>query len=150
MSVSRAQWCCLTVVLAVVLALLCGPGTAFAADGRPAARAAAGATAPAPAPAPVPATVTPTATDTDTDAVVALDPDSRPTRVPGCGKNKNADDAPALPGRARAGADQAPGLAEWGLSAATGPEPVGPRVRIRPRGPAAAAPTPVELSVLRV
>ncbi|MEU3654749.1 hypothetical protein AB0E67_18390 [Streptomyces sp. NPDC032161] len=166
-SVSRAQWCCLTAVLAVVLALFCGQGRTAAGDGRPVAPAAmgaetvadagasAGARPPAdagavgaPATATATATVTPTATDTD--VVVAPDSDSRPGPVPGCGKSRNADDAPALPGRARAGADQAPGLAEWGLPAATGPEPVGPRIRIRPRGPAAAAPTPVELSVLRV
>ncbi|MFF3733728.1 hypothetical protein ACFYXM_26330 [Streptomyces sp. NPDC002476] len=162
-SVSRAQWCCLTAVLAVVLALFCGQGRTAAGDGRPVAWAAVGAETVADAGAsadarassdaeavdtPTTATVTPTATDTD--VVVAPDSDSHPDPVPGCGKSRNADDAPAVPGRARAGADQAPGLAEWGLPAATGPEPVGPRIRIRPRGPAAAGPTPVELSVLRV
>ncbi|MEU9846920.1 hypothetical protein [Streptomyces sp. NPDC047985] len=89
-------------------------------------------------------------TATVTDVVMAADSVPNRAPVPGCGKSKNADDAPALPGRGRSGADQAPGLAEWGLPAATGPEPVGPRVRIRPTGPAPAAPTPVELSVLRV
>ncbi|MER6499168.1 hypothetical protein ABT218_07165 [Streptomyces sp. NPDC001455] len=172
-SVSRAQWCCLTAVLAVVLALFCGPGAAAAGDDRPAARAAVGAetdggartsgdagasadgrasadTEAVDAAASVTATAAVTLTATDADAVMAPDSDSYPDPVPGCGKSRNADDAPALPGRARAGSDHAPGLAEWGLPVATGPEPVGPRVRIRPRGPAPAAPTPVELSVLRV
>ncbi|WP_424861618.1 hypothetical protein [Streptomyces sp. MMS24-I29] len=162
-SVSRAQWCCLTAVLAVVLVLFCGQGRTAAGDGRPVARAAMGAETVADAGASAgarassdaeavdaAATATVTPSDTDTDVVVAPDSASYPGPVPGCGKSRNTDDAPALPGRARAGVDQAPGLAQWGLSAASGPESVGPRIRIRPRGPAAAAPTLVELSVLRV
>ncbi|MEU9089060.1 hypothetical protein ACIOEW_13900 [Streptomyces sp. NPDC087901] len=71
--------------------------------------------------------------------------------LPGCGrKGKHDGTEPAVPGRARAAHDQAPGLAEWGLPAATGQ---GAFLRPAPmtlRGPDAAAPTPVELSVLRV
>lgn len=71
--------------------------------------------------------------------------------VPGCGRNGKRDGTePAVPGRARTAQDQAPGLAEWGLPAAIGPEPVRPPALITPRGPDAAAPGPVELSVLRV
>lgn len=71
--------------------------------------------------------------------------------VPGCGRNgKRNGTEPAVPGRARTAHDQAPGLAEGGLPAAIGPEPVRPPAPISPRGPEAAAPGPVELSVLRV
>ncbi|MFI9627666.1 hypothetical protein [Streptomyces sp. NPDC052042] len=170
MSVCRAQWCCLVAVLAAVLALFCGPGRAAAGDDRVTAWVAAGAETAADAGglvglvAPVgPAgsggaaggtattatAATPTVTVTVTDTFIAPDADSRP--VPGCGKNgAYADDVPGLPGRARAGADQPPGLAEWGLPVTTGPGTAGLPVRIRPPGPAPAAPTPVELSVLRV
>ncbi|WP_406452685.1 hypothetical protein [Streptomyces sp. NBC_00876] len=71
--------------------------------------------------------------------------------LPGCGKKGKGDGAePAVPGRARAAHDQAPGLAEWGLPAAIGPEPVRAPAPMTLRGPDAAAPSPVELSVLRV
>lgn len=87
------------------------------------------------------------ATDSPTVVVSAMDRDG----APGCGRSrKHEDGEPALPGRARAAYDQAPGLAQWGLPAATGQGPVRPSVWIRLHGPAAAAPTPVELSVLRV
>ncbi|MGW1411845.1 hypothetical protein [Streptomyces sp. NPDC002403] len=130
---SRTQWCCLMAVLAVVLGLFCGPGRTAPADGTP---ASASATA-----------VVAAATDTDTP-VVATDSDRHPT--PGCGRTRKHDGEPALPGRSRAAYDQAPGLAEWGLPAATGQGPVHPPVRLKLRAPAPAAPTPVELSVLRV
>ncbi|MFF9346364.1 hypothetical protein [Streptomyces sp. NPDC014734] len=74
-----------------------------------------------------------------------------PHSVPGCGKSrKHEDGEPALPGRARTAHDQAPGLAGWGLPAVTGPALFHPPVRMEPRGPAAAAPSLTELSVLRV
>ncbi|MEU0630210.1 hypothetical protein [Streptomyces sp. NPDC005989] len=132
---SRTQWCCLTAVLAVVLGLFCGPATAVTAGGgSPAVMAAAAVVPDGPA-------------DTDTP-VVATDSDRHPT--PGCGRTRKPEDTPALPGRARAAYDQAPGLAGWGLPAASGPGPVHPPVRLKLRTPAPAAPTPVELSVLRV
>ncbi|MGQ7750897.1 hypothetical protein ACUN29_20795 [Streptomyces sp. WC2508] len=130
---SRTQWCCLMAVLAVVLGLFCGPATAV--PGGDAAPAAVVAGAPA--------------ADAPADSVqVAADTDGHPT--PGCRKTRKPDGEPALPGRARAAYDQAPGLAGWGLPVATGPGPVHPPVRLNLRAPAPAAPTPVELSVLRV
>lgn len=70
--------------------------------------------------------------------------------LPGCGrKGKHDGTEPAVPGRSRAAHDQAPGLAEGGLPAAV-PVPVRRFVPMTLRGPDAAAPTPVELSVLRV
>ncbi|MFF3958680.1 hypothetical protein ACFYY1_36560 [Streptomyces sp. NPDC001890] len=134
---SRTQWCCLTAVLAVMLGLFCGPATAVTGGGASPAAMAVAATTAGPDGA------------ADTDApVVAADSDRHPT--PGCGRTRKPDDAPALPGRARAAYDQAPGLAEWGLPAAIGQGPVHPPVRLKLRTPAPAAPTPVELSVLRV
>lgn len=120
-------------VLAVVLGLFCGPATAVpGGDAAPAAVVAGAMGADAPA-----------------DSVqVAADTDGHPT--PGCRKTRKPDGEPALPGRARAAYDQAPGLAGWGLPVATGPGPVHPPVRLNLRAPAPAAPTPVELSVLRV
>ncbi|MGW2087030.1 hypothetical protein [Streptomyces sp. NPDC001880] len=135
---SRTQWCCLIAVLAVVVGLFCGLGKAVPGG---AARATVSATA-----------VVAAATDTDAPAgsatVVTTDSDRHPT--PGCGKTRKQDGEPAFPGRARAASDQVPGLAEWGLPAATGPGPVHPPVRLKLRALAPAAPTPVELSVLRV
>ncbi|MFD0343849.1 hypothetical protein ACFVH0_35125 [Streptomyces sp. NPDC127117] len=131
---SRTQWCCLMAVLAVVLGLFCGPATA--APGGDA------------APAAVVAGVTGADAPADSAPVVAADTDGHPT--PGCRKTRKPDGEPALPGRARAAYDQAPGLAGWGLPAATGQGPVHPPVRLNLRAPAPAAPTPVELSVLRV
>ncbi|MFF2896087.1 hypothetical protein [Streptomyces sp. NPDC057966] len=131
---SRTQWCCLMAVLAVVLGLFCGPATAAAPGGDA-------------APAAVVAGVTGADAPADSGPVVA-DPDGHPT--PGCRKTRKPDGEPSLPGRARAAYDQAPGLAGWGLPVATGPGPVHPPVRLNLRAPAPAAPTPVELSVLRV
>ncbi|MEW2067266.1 hypothetical protein [Streptomyces sp. NPDC007346] len=70
--------------------------------------------------------------------------------VPGCGQPGDHDGEPAVPTRARAAYDQAPGLAAWGLPAATGALPAEPPPGIRVRAPVPATPTPVELSVLRV
>ncbi|AXE79133.1 hypothetical protein [Streptomyces atratus] len=143
---SRTQWCCLVAVLAVALGLFCGPATAAAGDaGRTAVaaaeagaeRAAASAALGRDAASTGPALATASAVDRH--------------GAPGCGKSrKHEDGEPALPGRTRAAYDQAPGLAAWGLPAAAGQGPVRPPVRIKLHGPAAAAPTPVELSVLRV
>ncbi|MFJ9679715.1 hypothetical protein ACIRP2_16810 [Streptomyces sp. NPDC101194] len=153
---SRTQWYCLMAVLAVALGLFCGPGKAASDDAvrafAPAVATAGADTVRAASPArpgPHAASADPgeDATFAGTAVVSAVDGH----RMPGCGKSRKREDGePALPGRARAAHDQAPGLAEWGLPAATGADPVGPPVRIRLRGPAPAAPTPVELSVLRV
>ncbi|WP_416222912.1 hypothetical protein [Streptomyces sp. VB1] len=72
------------------------------------------------------------------------------TPVPGCGKLRDHDGEPAVPSRARSAHDQAPGLAPWGLPAATGALPAEPAPGTRARAPAPYTPTPVELSVLRV
>ncbi|MGN5632649.1 hypothetical protein [Streptomyces sp. AC154] len=134
---SRSQWCCLVAALAVVLGLFCGPSTAVAASAPVSAPAASGAsTSSASVPVRVP---------------VVADPGDDGHGVPGCGRNGKRDGTePAVPGRGRTAQDQAPGLAEWGLPAATGPEPVRSSAPMTPRGPDAAAPGPVELSVLRV
>ncbi|SCE59946.1 hypothetical protein GA0115253_108151, partial [Streptomyces sp. Termitarium-T10T-6] len=70
--------------------------------------------------------------------------------VPGCGKLRDHDGEPAVPSRARSAHDHAPGLAPWGLPAATGALPAEPPPGIRARAPVPYTPTPVELSVLRV
>ncbi|MGP3635897.1 hypothetical protein ACTU45_21485 [Streptomyces sp. 24-1644] len=72
--------------------------------------------------------------------------------VPGCGRDSGHDGTePAGPVRGRAPYDQAPGLAAWGLPAATtGAGPAESLVRIAVRGPEPATPSPIELSVLRV
>ncbi|MFH9611524.1 hypothetical protein [Streptomyces sp. NPDC017448] len=70
--------------------------------------------------------------------------------VPGCGKLRDHDGEPAVPSRARGGHDQAPGLAPWGLPAATGAPSAESPPGVRARAPAPYTPTPVELSVLRV
>ncbi|MFJ4828260.1 hypothetical protein ACIP5L_33875 [Streptomyces bacillaris] len=148
---SRTQWCCLTALLAVVMGLLCGPVAASSAAGSPSPvavsaretpEATAGSTAGASTAVRVATTVVPA------PVVEAADAD---TRVPGCGKLRDHEGEPAVPTRARAAYDQAPGLAPWGLPPATtgalsAEEPSG----IRARAPAPATPTPVELSVLRV
>lgn len=121
-------------VLAVVLGLFCGPATAVPGGGA--------------APAAVVVGVTGADAPAGFGPAVAADTDGHPT--PGCRKTRKPDGEPALPGRARAAYDQAPGLAGWGLPAATGPGPAHPPVRLNLRAPAPAAPTPVELSVLRV
>ncbi|MER5747039.1 hypothetical protein ABT097_27660 [Streptomyces sp. NPDC002225] len=176
---SRTQWYCLTAVLAVVLGLFCGPGradagtttapavagmtapaTAHPADPdvragahltEPDVRVATRSTGPA-----VPAAahlagpdVQVAAHPADPDApVAASDSDRRPT--PGCGRTRKHDDTPALPGRSHSAYDQAPGLAGWGLPVAVGEAAARPPARLGQRAPVAAAPTPVELSVLRV
>jgi hypothetical protein len=150
--VSRTQWCCLMAVVAVVLGLFCGPvaivpggvggGASVTAAGAPAGTDTGPVSRPGPAVAPV-------GHDLDPGPVVASADERQ--RLPGCGRGKKHDGGdPTLPGRARASCDQAPGLAEWGLPAAIGPGPVRPPARIGLRGPEPTAPTPVELSVLRV
>ncbi|MFF2411520.1 hypothetical protein [Streptomyces sp. NPDC058092] len=137
MSVSRTQWCCLVAVLAVVLGLFCGPATAVAG-------VEAGGGRPVVSDGPVKGAV-----PDGPGAAVASATDGHGT--PGCGKSRKREDGePALPGRARVTHDQAPGLAQWGLPAATGQGQGQPPVRMGLRGPMSAAPTPVELSVLRV
>ncbi|MGW8487850.1 hypothetical protein [Streptomyces sp. NPDC055886] len=159
---SRTQWWSLTALLAVVLGLLCGPA-AFAAGGG-AGAAAPGAFAPtasaqafaASAPrAAASATSAPSASAAfsvahdQASASVAEAPDAG-TPVPGCGKLRDHDGEPAVPSRARAAHDPVPGLAPWGLPAATGAPAAEPPPGIRATAPVAYTPTPVELSVLRV
>ncbi|THA60412.1 hypothetical protein E6P78_27240 [Streptomyces sp. A0958] len=87
----------------------------------------------------------------ETPAPVAVSAADGGQGLPGCGKGGKRDGGePAVPARARAAHDQAPGLAEWGLPAAPGTEPVRAPAPMTPRGPDEAAPGPVELSVLRV
>ncbi|ROQ67381.1 hypothetical protein EDD93_1811 [Streptomyces sp. 840.1] len=138
MSVSRSQWCCLAAVLAVVLGLFCGQSAAGRAS-----------VAAAPVTSPAPAVVV--AASSDPAPAVAVTVDSG-DGVPGCGRGgKREGGEPAVPGRTRAAAqDQAPGLAGWGLPVATGPGPVRPPAPAALRGPDVTAPSPVELSVLRV
>ncbi|MEU6618679.1 hypothetical protein [Streptomyces parvus] len=135
---SRTQWWSLTALLAVVLGLVCGP-TAFASAGSgtpaaPVARVAQAQTLAAEADAPAP--------------VAEATGERAP--VPGCGKLRDHDGEPAVPSRARSAHDHAPGLAPWGLPAATGALPAEPPPGIRARAPVPYTPTPVELSVLRV
>lgn len=132
--VSRTQWCCLTALLAAVVGLLCGS----------AARGTAGVGAGSvPVAASAPQAVAPTLRAAVMDAATV-------PGVPGCGKRGDHDGEPAVPTRARTSYDQAPGLAPWGLPAATGGPPAEPPPGIRVRAPVTATPTPVELSVLRV
>ncbi|MGW6651995.1 hypothetical protein AMK23_18190 [Streptomyces sp. CB02130] len=85
-----------------------------------------------------------------TDApALATDASGERAPVPGCGKLRDHDGEPAVPSRARSAHDHAPGLAPWGLPAATGALPAEPPP-IRARAPLPYTPTPVELSVLRV
>ncbi|WP_432149281.1 hypothetical protein [Streptomyces sp. bgisy029] len=154
---SRTQWCCLTALLAIVLGLLCGPvGAAPSyADASPSesVAVATGAAAPAPA-APAPAAPAPApavkAVDAGTPATAVRAAAAPDPGVPGCGKPGDHDSEPAVPARARGAYDQAPGLAPWGLPAATGALPAVEPLGIRVRAPVPATPTPVELSVLRV
>ncbi|MFE9011458.1 hypothetical protein SJX93_18960 [Streptomyces cyaneofuscatus] len=131
---SRTQWCCLTALLAIVMGLLGGPAGAAPsyADASPSEGVVEAAAVTAAEPAPV---------------VEAFDAG---TPVPGCRQSGDHDSEPAVPTRARAAYDQAPGLAPWGLPAATGALPAEPPPGIRVRAPVPATPTPVELSVLRV
>ncbi|MGW9302232.1 MULTISPECIES: hypothetical protein [Streptomyces] len=134
---SRTQWCCLTALLAIVMGLLCGPvGAAPSyADASPSESVA--------------VTVGEAATVTVAPDLIAEAFDAG-TPVPGCRQPGDHDSEPAVPTRARAAYDQAPGLAPWGLPAATGALPAEPPSGIRVRAPVPATPTPVELSVLRV
>ncbi|WNF28443.1 hypothetical protein RI138_17225 [Streptomyces sp. C11-1] len=150
---SRRQWWSLAALLAVVVGLLCGPvGAVSAAEDAGGAGGAVTVTA-APADATTTATARADATATATASAVAYalkagDPDPGPG-IPGCGKSSDHDSEPAVPSRARAAYDQAPGLAPWGLPVATGaPEAEPPGIRAR--APVPYTPTPVELSVLRV
>ncbi|XCM31241.1 hypothetical protein ABXI76_19410 [Streptomyces parvus] len=142
---SRTQWWSLTALLAVVLGLLCGP-TAFASAGpgtpaAPVARVAQAQTLATVADAPAPAAEAP---------APAAEATGERAPVPGCGKLRDHDGEPAVPSRARSAHDHAPGLAPWGLPAATGALPAEPPPGIRARAPVPYTPTPVELSVLRV
>ncbi|MGY5003987.1 hypothetical protein [Streptomyces griseus] len=149
---SRTQWWSLTALLSVVVGLLCGPAASAmssnAAPGAlgPAASAPASASATAPASAAA-QTLAEARTRAQAPVAEAADPG---IPVPGCGKLRDHDGEPAVPSRARAGHDQAPGLAPWGLPAATGALPAEPPPGIRVRAPVPVTPTPVELSVLRV
>ncbi|SCF69871.1 hypothetical protein [Streptomyces sp. Cmuel-A718b] len=135
---SRTQWWSLTALLAVVLGLLCGP-TAFASagPGTPAAPVGArGAGA--------------DSRDRGRRPAPVAEATGERAPVPGCGKLRDHDGEPAVPSRARSAHDHAPGLAPWGLPAATGALPAEPPPGIRARAPVPYTPTPVELSVLRV
>ncbi|MFC9478366.1 hypothetical protein [Streptomyces griseus] len=141
---SRTQWWSLTALLAVVVGLLCGPAaSAMSSDAAPGALGPA-ASAPASASASAPAEAR---TRAQAPVAEAADPG---IPVPGCGKLRDHDGEPAVPSRSRAAYDQAPGLAPWGLPAATGALPAEPPPGIRVRAPVPVTPTPVELSVLRV
>ncbi|MFF8962294.1 hypothetical protein ACF1BK_06010 [Streptomyces globisporus] len=142
---SRTQWWSLTALLAVVLGLLCGPGAVAAvvpgASATTVAHVAQAQTAEAEADASV--------SVADAHAPVAEASGER-APVPGCGKLRDHDGEPAVPTRARSAHDHVPGLAPWGLPAATGALPAEPPPGIRARAPLPYTPTPVELSVLRV
>ncbi|MEU6952394.1 hypothetical protein [Streptomyces sp. NPDC045714] len=147
---SRTQWWSLTALLAVVVGLLCGPAALPAAAlGAPAPSAAVPAVS-APS-ASVPSAFAPGTTGVrDTPSALVAQAADAGTPVPGCGKLRDHDGEPAVPSRARSAHDQAPGLAPWGLPAATGALPAEPPPGTRARAPAPYTPTPVELSVLRV
>ncbi|WP_097884671.1 hypothetical protein [Streptomyces sp. st140] len=142
---SRTQWWSLTALLAVVLGLLCGPGAVAAvvpgASATTVTHVAQAQTTEAEADASAPVA--------DAHAPVAEASGGR-APVPGCGKLRDHDGEPAVPSRARSAHDHAPGLAPWGLPAATGALPAEPPPGIRARAPLPYTPTPVELSVLRV
>ncbi|NEB37465.1 hypothetical protein [Streptomyces sp. SID14515] len=140
---SRTQWWSLTALLAVVVGLLCGPAASAASSA-----AVPGAFAPsASAPASAAQTLAPARPLAQAPVAEAADAGAP---VPGCGKLRDHDGEPAVPSRARTAYDQAPGLAPWGLPAATGALPAEPPPGIRVRAPVPVTPTPVELSVLRV
>ncbi|MGW1207191.1 hypothetical protein [Streptomyces cyaneofuscatus] len=144
---SRTQWCCLTALLAIVMGLLGGPAGAAPsyADASPSEGVAVTGVAVTVGEAAV--TVTAAAPAPAAPVVEAFDAG---TPAPGCRQSGDHDSEPAVPTRARAAYDQAPGLAPWGLPAATGALPAEPPSGIRVRAPVPATPTPVELSVLRV
>lgn len=177
---SRTQWCCLAAVLAVVLGLFAAPVTAgtgravarvpapapavagpVPVAGFPAGPAVAG---PAPDarqadPAPgrtdsadsAPASATAKAPVGAVPVRAGADDGSRDPGVPGCDRDRGHPGAgPVLPARNRVPHDQAPGCAVSGPVAATGRGLLPAPVRIAIRATRPAAPTPVELSVLRV
>ncbi|MFE4381620.1 hypothetical protein [Streptomyces cyaneofuscatus] len=135
---SRTQWCCLTALLAIVMGLLGGPvGAAPSyADASPSEGVA--------------VTVGEAAVTVTAPAAPVVEAFDAGTPVPGCREPGDHDSEPAVPTRARAAYDQAPGLAPWGLPAATGALSAEPPSGIRVRAPVPATPNPVELSVLRV
>ncbi|MER6717295.1 hypothetical protein [Streptomyces halstedii] len=175
---SRTQWCCLAAVLAVVLGLFAAPVTAGA--GRAVARVPAPAPAVAgpvpvagspagpgvagPAPDARQADPAPGRTDSADSASATAkapvgavpvragaDDGPRDPGVPGCDRDRGHPGAgPVLPARNRVPHDQAPGCAVSGPVAATGRGLLPAPVRIAIRATRPAAPTPVELSVLRV
>lgn len=145
---SRTQWWSLTALLAVVVGLLCGPAALPAAAlGAPAPSASAPS---ASAPSASVASASATTGVRDTSPAPVAEAAGADTPVPGCGKLRDHDGEPAVPARSRSAHDQAPGLAPWGLPAATGALPAEPPPGTRARAPAPHTPTPVELSVLRV
>ncbi|MEU0162713.1 hypothetical protein ABZ154_28885 [Streptomyces sp. NPDC006261] len=145
---SRTQWCCLTALLAVVMGLLCGPVGAAPSFADASPSEAVAVTVGKAVTVPVAEAVTvPVAESAPAPLVEAFDAG---TPVPGCREPGDHDGEPAVPARARAAYDQAPGLAPWGLPAATGAPAAEPPPGIRVRAPVPATPTPVELSVLRV
>lgn len=150
---SRTQWWSLTALLAVVVGLLCGPAALPAAAlGAPApsAPAPSGPASSASAPSASVASAPATTGVRDTSPAPVAEAAGADTPVPGCGKLRDHDGEPAVPARSRSAHDQAPGLAPWGLPAATGALPAEPPPGTRARAPAPYTPTPVELSVLRV
>lgn len=138
---SRTQWWSLTALLAVVVGLLCGPAASAVSS-----EVALGASVRS---ASAPASVAQTRAQAQAQDPVVEAADAG-TPVPGCGKLRDHDGEPGVPSRAHTAYDQAPGLAPWGLPAATGALPAEPPPGIRARAPVPVTPTPVELSVLRV
>ncbi|AWL87519.1 hypothetical protein BF14_017605 [Streptomyces griseus] len=144
---SRTQWWSLTSLLAVVLGLLCGPAAVAAVVPGASATTVTHVTQARTAEAEADASAS--VAEAGAHAPVAEASGER-APVPGCGKLRDHDGEPAVPTRARSAHDHAPGLAPWGLPAATGALPAEPPPGIRARAPLPYTPTPVELSVLRV
>ncbi|MFH9556212.1 hypothetical protein ACH4K7_07575 [Streptomyces globisporus] len=144
---SRTQWWSLTSLLAVVLGLLCGPGAVAAVVPGASATTVTHVTQARTAEAEADASAS--VAEAGAHAPVAEASGER-APAPGCGKLRDHDGEPAVPTRARSAHDHAPGLAPWGLPAATGALPAEPPPGIRARAPLPYTPTPVELSVLRV
>ncbi|MGW6587314.1 hypothetical protein [Streptomyces sp. MCL20-2] len=137
---SRTQWWSLTALLAVVLGLLCGPAASAAAAG----------VSPGVSSAPVTHVAQAAQDRAQAHHVPVAEATGERAPVPGCGKLRDHDGEPGVPSRARSVQDHAPGLAPWGLPAATGALPAEPPPGVRARAPLPYTPTPVELSVLRV